>query len=131
MEPRLICTGRFEDGVSGRLLGAAKLLRLNADSSRLAILSNLPAANFGTPDTHVHVFEVSNDRLTKYAPNPKHVPVYLAWDAADARLLCVQSQRVHTAPLVNRIAGAAIVARAVGGADERGAWCMLFFRPAI
>jgi len=115
-EPVLLGAGVFEavprHGESPLSLGTITSLRVNADGSRLALLSTrtpgllrVPSAaslagpeskeappSVPTPDTRLYTYSLDSDRCCWWEFGPARTPIDVTWDVTEPKLLAVQTE---------------------------------------
>jgi len=109
-EPRVVHEGRFDEAGSGECLGLPTRLAVSVDGTRVAVLSSRPVGGAGAPaaagqkpndagaatahepDSRVFVWSSDSGSVSSLECGRGRVPVEVAWDDAEARLLAVQTE---------------------------------------
>ena len=108
--------GRFEDAESGKSSGIMRSIRVNADGTRISIISDLEMSGAGAsvkmvqPDTRLHVYNSDTGVVLSHDFGPGARPVLHSWDAEEAKLLACETTKI-AAPGGGR-RGSAVAAQA-------------------
>jgi intraflagellar transport protein 140 len=91
--------GKFEETETGAPIGQMRSIRINADGTRVSILSEHVSGGqmkMTEPDSRLHVYNSDMDTVVNYEFGPTRYPVSHSWDPVEPKLLVCETLKLKT-----------------------------------